>query len=59
MDRLFNSGVVCTCIGVVAIGVSFMMWVGGKIDTTSLVEGCGIGLIFLRAKDSLIDLRKK
>ncbi len=58
MDRLFNSGRITTILGIVIICVAVWLYVSD--DHTQIEAGAvsALGLIFLRSKDSLINLKR-
>ena len=58
-NRLGGEGLATTILGVVIIGVSVYMWVSQKATQNECYLMGGFGLIFLRAKSSLIGLGPK
>ena len=54
-----TKNIVTTIIGVLVLGASFYMWMTGKATQNEAMLMGGIGLIFLRTKDSLIGLAAK
>ena len=59
LERLFKSGLVTTILGVAIIGVSIYMLTDDKTTQTEALAMSGLGLVFLRSKDSLIGIEKK
>lgn len=58
-NRLLRKGMITTMLGVSILGASFAMWMTGKASQNESMLMIGIGLIFLRSKDSLIGINKK
>lgn len=56
MKRLFESGLISTLIGIGMIIFSGVLMYQQKSNALELTGWLGIGLLFLRAKDSLIGL---
>ena len=54
-----TKNLVTTVIGVLILGASFYMWMTAKATQNEAMLLGGIGLIFLRTKDSLIGLAAK
>jgi hypothetical protein len=59
MDRLFKSGLITTITGLLIIGAAVIAWYKGKADSTEALAIGGLGLVFLRSKDSLIGIQPK
>jgi len=59
MNRLTKSGIVTTVLGVLILGASFYMWMSQKASQNECMLMGGIGLMFLRSKDSLIGINKQ
>lgn len=59
MDRLFKSGIATTILGIAALGVGIWLYVSEAHNDIEAGAVAGIGLMFLRSKDSLIGLSKK
>ncbi len=54
MKRLFSDGIVTTLLGIAIIGASFYMWMAEKTTQTEAFTMAGLGLVFLRSKDSIL-----
>jgi len=59
MNRLFIEGLATTIIGVIILGISIYMWVSQKATQIEVGAMITVGLVFLRAKSSLIGLGSK
>ena len=59
MNRLLIEGIVTTLIGVLILIACFYMWLTGKATQNESYLMAGLGLLFLRSKDSLIGLSNK
>lgn len=59
MDRLLKSGLITTLLGVLILTASFYMWMNEKATQTEAFSMAGLGLLFLRSKDSLIGVKPK
>ena len=59
INRLFKSGIVTTCLGILMMGGAVYMYMNESFSTTEAGELGALGLIFLRSKDSLIGLTPK
>lgn len=59
MNRLFKDGIVTTCIGFVLLGVSIYMFLSGNYTELEAGEILVIAMMFLRSKDSIINLQPK
>tara|TARA_R110002126_G_scaffold147158_1_gene293203 strand:- start:24459 stop:24653 length:195 start_codon:yes stop_codon:yes gene_type:complete len=58
-NRLIVEGLITTIIGLLIISISIYMWTSQKASQTESLLMAGLGLIFLRAKSSLIGLGPK
>jgi hypothetical protein len=58
-NRLLIEGLATTIIGVVILGVALYMWVAQKATQNECYLMGGMGIMFLRAKSSLIGLGPK
>ena len=58
-NRLLKKGIITTVLGIAILGASFFMWMTGRASQNESMLMVGIGLIFLRSKDSLIGINKK
>jgi hypothetical protein len=58
-DRLLKKGMVTTILGVVCMGGAIYMHVSKEFTSIEAGELAAIGLIFLRSKDSLINIGAK
>lgn len=56
IDRLFKSGLITTIIGIVIIGVAVFMYLSKAHSAVEAGTVAAMGLLFLRAKNSLIGL---
>jgi UPF0716 family protein affecting phage T7 exclusion len=59
MSRLLNTGLITTLIGIVILFACMYMWMNEKATQTEALSMAGLGLMFLRSKDSLIGLKAK
>jgi hypothetical protein len=51
-----TKNLITTFIGITILGAAFYMWMSGKATQNEAMLMGGIGLIFLRTKNSLIGL---
>jgi hypothetical protein len=58
-DRLFKSGLMTTILGFVVIILSIVMIYTHKHSITEVSGWLGLGLAFLRSKDTLIGIKDK
>ena len=59
MKRLFKDGIVCTMLGVAAVGVGVYLYISPNHNEIEAGAVVAVGLLFLRSKDSLIGISKK
>lgn len=59
MNRLLNAGLITTLIGVGIIIACLYMWMNEKATQIEAMSMAGLGLMFLRSKDSLIGIKEK
>jgi hypothetical protein len=59
LDRLFKSGLMTTILGFVIIILSIVMIYTHKSNITEVSGWLGLGLAFLRSKDTLIGIKDK
>lgn len=59
MNRLFKSGIITTIIGLLIVASAIITWMMEKTDSTEALAISGLGMVFLRSKDSLIGLKEK
>lgn len=59
LDRLFKSGLITTLLGFIIIILSIVMIYTHKYNLTEVSGWLGLGLAFLRSKDTLIGLKDK
>ena len=58
IDRLFKSGLITTIIGIILIGVAVYLYISKDHNEIEAGAVATIGLVFLRAKNSLIIIKK-
>lgn len=58
-DRLFKSGLITTMFGFLIIVASTIMIYTNKYSITEISGWLGLGLTFLRSKDTLIGIKDK
>lgn len=58
-NRLIKEGLVTTILGIIIIIFSGAMIWTGKATPTDMSGWIATGLLFLRSKDSLIDIKKE
>lgn len=59
VDRLFKSGLITTILGFIVIILSIVMIYTHKYSVTEVSGWLGLGLAFLRSKDTLIGLKEE
>lgn len=59
LDRLFKSGLITTMFGFIIIVASTIMIYTHKYSITEISGWLGLGLAFLRSKDTLIGIKDK
>jgi len=59
MNRLFKNGIVTTVLGIATLGVGVWLYVSKEHNDVEAAAVAGIGLMFLRSKDSLIGIGNK
>lgn len=59
MERLFKSGIVTSIFGILILSVGVYLYVSKEHNQIEAAAVCGIGLILLRSKDSLIGIPPK
>ncbi len=57
MKRLFKDGIICTLLGVIFCCVGVYLYISKEHTEIEAGAVVALGLVFLRAKDSLIGLR--
>ena len=59
MNRLIKDGKITTIVGLAAIGGAIYMYLNQNFTTVEAGELGALGLVFLRSKDSLLNLGPK
>ena len=59
MERLFKSGLITTIVGLIMIGGAVYMYLSKSFTSMEAGELAILGMVFLRAKNSLIMLAPK
>jgi len=59
MERLFKTGIVTTLMGLTILSIAVSLYISKSHTETEAGAVAALGILLLRAKDSLIGLTKK
>jgi len=59
MERLFKSGIVTTLMGLTILSIAVSLYISKSHTETEAGAVAALGVLLLRAKDSLIGLKRK
>ncbi len=59
MERLFKTGIVTTLMGLTILSIAVSLYISKSHTETEAGAVAALGVLLLRAKDSLIGLSKK
>jgi len=59
MERLFKTGIVTTLMGLTILSIAVSLYISKSHTETEAGAVAALGVLLLRAKDSLIGLKKK
>ncbi len=59
MERLFKTGIVTTLMGLTILSIAVSLYISKSHTETEAGAVAALGVLLLRAKDSLIGLKRK